>query len=830
MATPPPARDRYLRVKQLLLEALEVEPAQRAAFLDGAIPPSDAALRAEVEELLRFEAEGDDALDAPAPIPERIGRYRILRLLGEGGMGAVYEAEQDVPRRRVALKVIRSPLVSPETRRRFEREVELLGRLEHPGIARVYDAGSTEDADRIPYLAMELVEGPGLGTWVTRHRPTVERRLRLLIDLCDAVEHAHRHGVIHRDLKPSNVLVDPEGQPKVLDFGIARALEGGTETLLTAAHQLLGTLPYMSPEQCSGDPAQVETRSDVYALGVLAYEVLTGHLPRELGDAPLTEAIRRIREDDPVPLGARDRGLRGDLQTVVHRALAAEPSRRYPSAGAFADDLRRILASEPVQARPATTGYVVRRFVRRHRVLVASTCAVILALSIGIGVALRQAGLERDARLAADEARKTAETALEGQDLLNEFLVELLGSASPYTLGPEATARELVDHARPEVARRFADRADLRARAHLILGQTYSSFGAHDIAVEELDAAVADLRSLGDSAAPGQLAYTLGELAHAGLLAHRFDAAAVAAEEALQRSASLQGADRQLHFHVLLTSAAIEVNRNRLEAAKVCLDRARAIADAHTAQKLPDRLLGLMEQQLGTVAMAEGDMPRAIEHLEHAVALRSDATAGQRHELAQSVGALAIACMRAGRLDAADHHLEAQLRLHRELFGDADPSLAILTSNRGSLLRSRGELDGAEACYREAVAISRVHRGDAPAGLAINLHNLGSLLRARDRIDEALPLLEESLQLGIEVHGEASPAVAGTLSELAKCRHAQGQLVEALALRRRQHDALLAVHGPDHPAVDSVGTALRKLEAQLDASDGRDNDRRGGDR
>ncbi|MCA9295790.1 MAG: serine/threonine protein kinase, partial [Phycisphaerales bacterium] len=327
---------------------------------------------------------------------------------GRGGMGSVFEAEQDSPRRTVALKVIRAGVISPQLMQRFQYEAEVLGRLQHPGIAQIYEAGvfraeDQPDHEPQPYFAMELIDGLPITEYCEKNHLSTGERLELLAKVCDAVQHAHQRGVIHRDLKPGNILVTAEaateasatgsrsemshgGQPKVLDFGVARATDSDiqTTTLRTNIGQLIGTVPYMSPEQASGDPGEIDTRSDVYALGVLAYEVLAGRLPYDIRQKMIHESLRVIREDAPAPLSSINRVFRGDVETIVTTALTKEKERRYQSASALASDIRRYLGDEPISARPPSAMYQLRKFAQRNRAVVAGIITTVLALVIGL--------------------------------------------------------------------------------------------------------------------------------------------------------------------------------------------------------------------------------------------------------------------------------------------------------------------------------------------------------------------------------------------------------------------------------------------------------------
>ena len=347
-------------------------------------------------------------------IPAIIGRYRIIRLLGEGGMGAVYEAEQENPRRTVALKVIKPGLASASLLRRFEQEAHALGRLQHPGIAQIYEAGTAAaDFGVQPYFAMEFIRGKTLRDYAQDRRLTTPQRLDLMAKVCEAVHHAHQRGLIHRDLKPSNIVVDEAGQPKILDFGVARVTDSDTQaTRQTDVGQLVGTLAYMSPEQVLADPEELDFRSDVYALGVILYELLAGSLPYNISRAKLHEAVQTIRDSEPVPIGSLQRIYRGDIETIVTKALEKDKDHRYASAADLAADIRRHLASQPILARPPSAGYRLQKFSRRHKVVVIGTAAALaLAMSSAVLTYRGTRGPKESVRLAVLPFASAAETA-----------------------------------------------------------------------------------------------------------------------------------------------------------------------------------------------------------------------------------------------------------------------------------------------------------------------------------------------------------------------------------------------------------------------------------
>ena len=533
--------DHFARVAELFERCRLLDHDQRRRLLDSECLEDD-ALRAEIESLLTHHdatnpLDGTGAGDAAALIseavfhdaaePTRIGKYTVRSRLGEGGMGAVYEATQENPSRSVAIKVIKAGMDSGAVIARFESERQTLAMMNHPGIAHVYDAGRTEQGR--PWFAMELVRGTPLTNNCDENRLPTKRRLELFRRVCHAIGHAHQKGVIHRDIKPSNVLVaefDGEPTPKVIDFGIAKALSPGTQasTLTSPGGSLIGTPAYMAPEQARLDSSTADTRADIYSLGVLLYELLTGTTPfaeSDLQSRNLADMVRVICHDEPpapstrmstIGVEATDAAtqrssdprslaltLKGDLDWIVMTCLEKDPDRRYESVGALSDDIRRHLADEPVFASPRGAVYRTRKFVRRHRVGV-GVAAAFLALLVGtlsaISIALsRTLAAEREAQRAQDDS-----------DAFNTFLLEdLIGSASPERIGHTVTVVSAIERALGDIDERFADRPISGARIRSAIGGVYHGLGLLDEARSVLERSLEDQRRLIGPDAPQTL-------------------------------------------------------------------------------------------------------------------------------------------------------------------------------------------------------------------------------------------------------------------------------------------------------------------------------------
>ena len=746
---------------------------------------------------------------AATSLPSRIGKYRIVRLLGEGGMGAVYEAEQDQPRRTVALKVVRADNVSTTMLRRFEHESEVLGRLQHPGIAQIHEAGTVTDTRGrpMPFFAMELVRGRELDDYVREKALGTRARLELIARICDAVSHAHQKGVIHRDLKPGNILVDETGQPKILDFGVARAIDSDVQrtTMRTDIGELIGTIPYMSPEQVSGDPSQLDTRSDVYALGVIAYELLAGRMPYDLQKRMIHDALRAIREEEPTKLSRLDRTLRGDVETIVGKALEKDKTRRYASAEAFGADIRHYLANEPIAARPASTWYHAAKFARRNKGLVAGLAIAMLLLVaglIGVSFALREA-IAAEER--ADIARRSAVT--------NEALAVAARAEEQTQREKAQDAQQRAEHERK--------RAEIdRDKSVLIadfLVKTLSAVSAEkalgrDTALLEamLDDAARRLDSGELAKAPEAELYLRGQLGPSYVQISKPEKAKRLLEPALATHRANGTESREVTQ--VMTSLALALQQLGDARAAIPL-QGEAIAmyerlvpgDSNDlALYLAD--LGMLRIEAGDFAAAETTLRRAIDTWK-----RSGVTGGTR--FAKGLDALGVCLMQTGKLESAEAILREALEATRDCAPD-DPSIAAAETSLGEVLKARGQIDESEQRLRSALERRRrLYRGDHEL-LAGSLGSLSGVLVVKKRIDEAEALAREALAMYQRLYPGDHPRVAGQLNNLGHLLQQKGDLAGAESFFRDGLAMSQRILPADHPGLPPL---LHNLACLLQA-------------
>jgi len=735
------------RSKEIFLAALALRGDDRRALIDSRCA-NDPGLRREIEGLLRAAEHTSTFLENPALAPHgasddwdqppswmtpgaKIGRYTLLRQLGAGGMGVVFSAQQDSPRRTVALKLMRPGFVSPSLLRRFAREASVLGMLKHPGIAQVYDAGTETIAGApVPYLAMELVEGGSLTEWA-RRAVSVRDRVSVVAQVCDAVAHAHQRGVIHRDLKPANVLVDASGNARVLDFGIARLVQGDEpgNTVQTAAGVILGTLAYMSPEQVSGDPSRVDVRSDVYGLGALMFDTLAGVPPIEVDGLSVHEAARRIVEREPARLGGASRELRGDLETIAAKALEKDAGRRYQSASEMAEDLRRHLRHEPILARSASAAYTIRKFARRNRAVVAGTLAVFVALVAGLVATLIQ----------ARRAHAAAETAM----AINGFLQEMLRSIEPDREGKDATVREVLDSASATLDSRFPDRPVVRAALHAAIASSYQALGRYADSESHARAACDLYRETGMESTPPAIRAT-AELSAALLEQGRYREAIEPLREALRLAdaAGLTDSPEAINVRTELAFACETDGRydeaERLHREVVASTR-RRLGESSRATILTLSNFGLFLINRERATEAETILRRAHTAAVRTLGPESDATL-------TTIVNLSVCYSRLGRETEAEPLIRSAVVISQKMHGPAHPDTIHHRANLAVSLTELGRLEEAELEITAALEIARRDFGIADSR---TLHAVGVAARlrlAQERFEDALMLAQEQHQ------------------------------------------------------------------------------------
>jgi len=775
----------HSRLKELFIAACDLPPGEQTVLINKQCA-DDPALRRALEKLLHNDQSDDGILadddlargvqvhvdaDDPPVAPERISRYRIKRLLGEGGMGLVWLAEQDNPRRDVAVKVIRSGFMSRELQRRFELEAAVLGRLQHPGIAQVHEAGMFDDGSGAkPFFAMEYVDGLPLNEFVRVHKLAVRDRLNMFMKICDAVQHAHQRSVIHRDLKPANILVTTTGQPKILDFGVARATDSDVQvsTLQTNVGQLIGTLPYMSPEQVTGRGQDVDTRSDVYALGVILYELLAERLPYDLKDRSIINAARIISEDEPAPLSTINRAFRGDLNTIVRKALEKEPERRYQSALELAADVKRYLSDEPIFARPATTVYQLRKFARRNKAIVAGVAVAFLALAVG--VVSTTIGMVH-AQSEADRANS-----------LNDFMRDILVSISPDKANPDVKLVDVLRDASDSVDTRFANHPENRNQINALLGDAFAQLSVYPESLPHLKNVYefnrdqfgkTDARTLHAAAA------YLRSLGHAGHIA-----------TALSVGNSLVDAMNDAQRN---SREALQLRRNLANAASIRAKTADAARnDIRQMLDVARRSFGdhdLLSVQLANdlAVMLVGDITRGQS--EHPIADAQEAAdlfrfalddpavyQGDVIEEARTRLNLADALTRLDELDEAEFHVQRIFELGAKTFGENHAIRGRAYRTLADIHWRKDEPRLAAECWVKQAEVDRKRDGD---------NSVFSL----STMSDALPYLEAG---GLNEKGEEYARVAsanmgaahGDIADLhtvylARFLSAQGKFTEA---------------------------------------------------
>ncbi len=785
MSADRPTPEDYHRVKELFLACREVEPDHREAYLDEHC--SDSVTRDRVRELLHSADQPGDELELGAvpalraamgkedsvwggasELPKRIGEFRIRGVLGEGSMGIVYEAEQEHPKRQVALKVLRPGLMASELSQRFEREVQALGRLQHPGIAQMYQAGTTDTAHgAMPFFAMELVRGENLTATACRDQLDQRARVELLVELCDAVEHAHRQGILHRDLKPENILVDDRGSVRVLDFGIARNLDGEAvaESLQTRSGQLLGTLAYMSPEQVAGNSEEIDARADVYALGAVGFELLSGEMPFQMEGLALPQAVRLVGEGVPRNLADLEPATRGDLATVIHKALAHDRADRYATAADLAADLRRFLDRRPVRARPPSLIYQWRKYAERNRAV--SVAVMVAGASVLIGAAVSivlalQAMHDRDrARAAAELAeRRLEDLEQETRKLtgVNQFLEDMLGEVDPLELRSgiqsirDVRVYDLLEEAARGLEQAYQDQPSVEASLRMTLGKTLLSLRAFEASREQYQRAVDLLAELAGKDHRDR--YREARTHLGSTMVHGGDPLAGEAllDALLREERQLRSPDYEqvvLLGHQLVAALLLQ---NRDEVALVKAREVCAVADAHLRPDNPESLSAL--HNLAFVLRDMGSIHEARDLFADLLDRRLRKYGPGHPLVTRSRIELSIAFHALGDFVQAGEQGRAAYEACRALYGDEHPiALASLHVLVSALIPLREHDEADRLLFQGMDALERAGKEQSSEMNSMR-YQLARSLALQGRFGEALELDQQILDWRLENFGE----------------------------------------------------------------------------
>jgi serine/threonine-protein kinase len=753
--------DNWQRIKDIYQRALDIDTEERAAFVAAACA-GDADLAREVMDLLAVPAGNAAAIDGivdiaaaafgrELPQGERIGAYRLLEVIGQGGMGSVYLAERadDEFDQRVAIKTVNRVIASPALIERFRVERQILASLEHPHIARMLDGGST--AAGVPYLVMEYVDGISILDYAKSKALSIDQRLRLFLKICDPVQYAHGKLVVHRDIKPSNVLVTADGTPKLLDFGIAKFLDAGGDNALTHADARVLTPEYASPEQLLGMP--VTTATDVYGLGLMLYQLLSGTMPFDLSSKTSPEIRELICHTEPaapsqaaMTAGHREVATRlaGDLDNIVLKALRKEPERRYETVRDLANDVRNHLQKMPVLARTPSWRYRSGRFVARNRTAVSAVAA---ALAVAIAMTAYYTMRITEERDIALEERRVAEST-------TDFLVDLFNVSDPgESSGASITAREVLDQGAVKIRDELKEDDTIRARMLQTIGRIYERLGLYDEALELMEEAVSLNRKVLDS---GNRMFidSLDELAWLHYRREEWPLALATAKEALDLQVAATGGD-----------------------------------DASMARTL---------NHLGTITYYLDDYESSLGYYHRAQAALDTPEWEFSEVRSTTLNHLGIVYATLSRFEEAEAAYNESLEIRLKVLGENHPDTATAYANLGGFYANNGEFDKAREYALKGLKIDRATKGDEHVDVAYDLTLLGNIETERDAPAAALPYLLEAAGIWRSAAGPTHSRYASALDLLSDTYRKLEQFPEAEDYGQQALQILLENYGPEH--------------------------------
>ena len=831
--------------------ALQLPPDQRAAYIQAACAGNQPLLD-RLQSLLAAHDRLAGPLEQPAmpssrptinisppPLSEKpgdkISHYKLLQQIGEGGCGVVYMAEQEEPvRRRVAFKVIKLGMDTKQVVARFEAERQALALMDHPNIARVFDAGAT-DTGR-PFFVMELVRGIKITDYCDQNNLSTAQRLDLFVQVCQAIQHAHQKGIIHRDIKPSNILVtlhDGVPVPKVIDFGIAKATTDQRltdKTLFTQFEQFIGTPAYMSPEQAELSGLDIDTRSDIYSLGVLLYELLTSRTPfdpKELLAAGLDAMRRTIREKEPprpstrlstmlaadLTTVAKKRhseppklihSLKGDLDWIVMKTLEKDRTRRYETANGLAMDVERYLHNEPVIARPPSRLYRFQKLVRRNKLAFAAAAAVFLALCLGFGISTWMFFREQQARrLARTEAKRSQQVAL--------FLEDMLKGVGPgVALGQDtALLRGILDKTVTRLAKDLSDQPEVQAELCNTIGEVYRALGLYSKA-EAMHRGARAMQAKLRGARSADIATSLNDLALVLRDLGKYPEAEALQRQVLDLRRKLLGNEHPDVADCLNNLALVLRSEGKLKEAEQLHTEALAVQRKLLGQE--NLAVATSLNNLALTLRDAGKLAEAEASYREALAMQRKIVGNEHPAVALTLDNLAFVLRDEGKLAEAETLQRQSLAMQRKLFGQEHPLVATALNDLALILDKQGKRAEAETLHREALAMRRKLLGNDHLEVASSLDNLALTLLTPGRLDEAESLERQALAIRRKLLGNDHLAVAGSLNNLGLILRDQSKLPEAEASFREALAAEKKLLGDQHP---SVSVTLRNLQDVL---------------